>query len=112
MDAPAAARPARRECRICWYVYDPALGDPVWQVEPGTPFEALPAHWSCPNCAGLREVRNLFFSSDDEIMTHHFPVYAPFIVVGGDPDRGRDRPVADLFARLRGTVRSIPFGTF
>lgn len=68
--------------------------------------------WSCPNCAGLREVRNLFFSSDDEIMTHHFPVYAPFIVVGGDPDRGRDRPVADLFARLRGTVRSIPFGTF
>ena len=26
-------------------------GDPVWQVEPGTPFEALPPHWSCPNCA-------------------------------------------------------------
>ncbi len=41
----------RRECGVCWYVYDPALGDPEWQVEPGTPFEALPVHWSCPNCA-------------------------------------------------------------
>ena len=29
----------------------PGAGDPVWQVAPGTPFEALPPHWSCPNCA-------------------------------------------------------------
>jgi [NiFe] hydrogenase assembly HybE family chaperone len=28
---------ARLECRICWYVYDPAAGDPVYQIEPGTP---------------------------------------------------------------------------
>ena len=41
----------RRECRICWYVYDPATGDPQWQIEPGTRFEDLPAHWSCPHCA-------------------------------------------------------------
>jgi rubredoxin len=41
---------ARRECKICWHVYDPALGDPVWQIPPGTPFDALPSHWSCPNC--------------------------------------------------------------
>jgi rubredoxin len=31
-------------------VYDPAEGDPVWQVPPGTPFSALPAHWRCPQC--------------------------------------------------------------
>jgi rubredoxin len=31
-------------------VYDPAAGDPVWQIAPGTPFAALPAHWRCPNC--------------------------------------------------------------
>ena len=47
----AAVAAGRRECRICWYVYDPDAGDPVWQVAPGTPFAALPPHWTCPNCA-------------------------------------------------------------
>ncbi len=54
---------ARMECRICWYVYDPAVGDPVWQIEPGTPFAALPAHWSCPNCEAERDK---FLVLDDE----------------------------------------------
>ena len=40
----------RMECGICWQVYDPALGDAVWQIEPGTPFSKLPEHWTCPNC--------------------------------------------------------------
>ena len=44
-------RDTRLECKICWTVYDPALGDEVWQILPGTPFTELPAHWSCPNCA-------------------------------------------------------------
>ena len=39
------------ECKVCWHVYDPALGDDVWQIPPGTPFPDLPPHWSCPNCA-------------------------------------------------------------
>lgn len=43
------------ECKVCWYVYDPAAGDPVWQIERGTPFHALPAHWACPNCSGDKE---------------------------------------------------------
>ncbi len=30
----------RLECRICWHVYDPALGDDYWQIPPGTPFSA------------------------------------------------------------------------
>ncbi len=47
----AALRPETRlECKICWWVYDPALGDPQWQIAPGTPFADLPAHWRCPNC--------------------------------------------------------------
>ena len=45
----------RLECKICWWVYDPALGDPVWQVEPGTAFSDLPAHWRCPVCDGEAE---------------------------------------------------------
>jgi rubredoxin len=51
------ARPGteRRECGICWTVYDPADGDPVAQVPPGTPFEALPETWTCPQCGVGKE---------------------------------------------------------
>jgi rubredoxin len=38
------------ECRICWYLYDPAAGDPDQQVPPGTPFLELPDYWRCPQC--------------------------------------------------------------
>lgn len=40
----------RLECRICWHVYDPALGDAIEQIPPGTPFSMLPPHWRCPQC--------------------------------------------------------------
>lgn len=40
----------RYECGICWAVYDPQEGDPVAQIPAGTPFEALPPSWCCPNC--------------------------------------------------------------
>ncbi|HET9822571.1 MAG TPA: rubredoxin [Burkholderiaceae bacterium] len=43
---------ARLECKICWYVYDPAQGDPQGQVPPGTEFAQLPWHWACPQCDG------------------------------------------------------------
>lgn len=64
-EAPAPAAPigplgplgptTRFECRICWTVYDPAEGDPVWQVPPGTPFADLPPHWTCPQCCATRD---------------------------------------------------------
>ena len=43
------------ECRICWYLYDPAQGDDVWQIAPGTPFADLPPHWSCPGCSATKD---------------------------------------------------------
>ena len=43
------------ECGVCWQVYDPAQGDDVQQIPPGTPFEELPADWRCPRCDGPRE---------------------------------------------------------
>ncbi len=46
---------ARLECKICWHVYDPAEGDEVRQIPAGTPFAALPAQWSCPNCDGGKD---------------------------------------------------------
>ncbi|MET0050323.1 MAG: rubredoxin [Candidatus Thiodiazotropha sp.] len=45
----------RLECKICWHVYDPAEGDDYWHIPPGTPFSALPPHWSCPVCDGNKE---------------------------------------------------------
>ena len=54
-DAGRLADDARLECKICWYVYDPAVGDAVWQIAPGTPFAALPDHWRCPECDGDRD---------------------------------------------------------
>ena len=58
-----AGAATRFECKICWHVYDPAAGDPVWQVTPGTPFSALPEHWTCPNCANTKDG---FLTVDDE----------------------------------------------
>lgn len=46
---------SRLECKICWWVYDPAEGDSQWQIPPGTPFAELPTHWRCPNCDGDAE---------------------------------------------------------
>ena len=42
------------ECGVCWQVYDPAAGDEIAQVPPGTDFADLPGHWCCPNCEAPR----------------------------------------------------------
>ena len=49
---------ARLECRICWHVYDPAEGDPVWQAghlgwAMQVPWETVPAQSSPPVGATL-----------------------------------------------------------
>jgi rubredoxin len=36
-------------------VYDPAEGDPTWQIPPGVAFQDLPAHWRCPQCDGAAD---------------------------------------------------------
>jgi rubredoxin len=54
-DDSRIADDTRLECKICWYVYDPAVGDSVWQIPPGTPFSRLPDHWKCPECDGPRQ---------------------------------------------------------
>ncbi|MEM6775213.1 MAG: [NiFe]-hydrogenase assembly chaperone HybE [Pseudomonadota bacterium] len=43
------------ECGVCWFVYDPREGDPIWQIPAGTSFSDLPAHWRCPHCDTPRE---------------------------------------------------------
>ncbi len=38
-------------CMPCGYVYDPELGDPESNIEPGTAFADLPDDWLCPVCS-------------------------------------------------------------
>ncbi len=40
-------------CETCWFIYDPARGDPEHGIEPGTPFESIPQEWRCPDCGCL-----------------------------------------------------------
>ena len=54
-DASKLPPDTRLECKICWYVYDPALGDDVWQIQPCTAFGQLPNHWNCPTCGAQKQ---------------------------------------------------------
>ncbi|HEX2721083.1 MAG TPA: rubredoxin [Candidatus Deferrimicrobium sp.] len=37
-------------CANCGYIYDPAAGDPMNGIPPGTAFGDLPPGWVCPMC--------------------------------------------------------------
>lgn len=63
MSVDTAGDTTRFECKVCWYVYDPRLGDDVWQIPPGTSFATLPEHWSCPNCSTTKDQ---FLGLDDD----------------------------------------------
>jgi rubredoxin len=41
-------------CKTCGYTYDPTIGDPDSGIEPGTPFEAIPDDWVCPQCGAKK----------------------------------------------------------
>lgn len=43
------------ECKVCGYIYDPAVGDPDSGIAPGTPFEKLPDNWVCPICKASKD---------------------------------------------------------
>ena len=42
-------------CDICDWVYDPAVGAPDQDIEPGTPFEDLPDDFECPECGAGKD---------------------------------------------------------
>lgn len=53
--ASPAGKAVRYTCTVCGYLYDPEKGDPDGKVPPGTPFEALPADWTCPVCGAGKD---------------------------------------------------------
>ena len=42
-------------CDICGYIYDPEIGDPDSEIDPGTSFAELPDDWVCPICGASKE---------------------------------------------------------
>ncbi|HEX3934926.1 MAG TPA: rubredoxin, partial [Puia sp.] len=48
--ARSSAEPEGYHCLHCLTVYNKEYGDPARGIAPGTPFEALPVHWTCPVC--------------------------------------------------------------
>jgi len=42
-------------CTVCGWVYDPQIGDPDCEIEPGISFEDLPDDWICPICGAGKD---------------------------------------------------------
>ena len=49
-EPPVEERSRTWSCTTCGNEYDPAYGDPLEEVAPGTAFAALPPRWRCPVC--------------------------------------------------------------
>ncbi|MED2879789.1 rubredoxin [Bacillus thuringiensis] len=49
-------------CLPCGYIYNPEVGDPDEDIEPGTSLEDLPEDWVCPVCG---EDKNHFAPLDE-----------------------------------------------
>lgn len=52
--APPAAQDNSGEsmiCTVCQWVYDPAVGEPMQGIEPGTTWSDVPESFLCPGCA-------------------------------------------------------------
>ena len=66
LDAQRAKRIAasgRMQCKVCWYIYDPAEGCPEENILPGTPFRDLPDEFVCPDCG---HPKSAFIPADED----------------------------------------------
>jgi butyryl-CoA dehydrogenase len=43
-------------CNGCGYEYDPGMGDPEGEINPGTLFENIPEEWTCPACCEEKDM--------------------------------------------------------
>lgn len=93
------------ECGVCWWVYDPAVGDDIWQIPAGTAFSDLPEHWRCPKCDAAQHqfmvLKKRRQANDDEL--HHKE--AGSLV---DPLAGVLQQITDAYKRVDKTMRSLP----
>ncbi|NPE60998.1 anaerobic nitric oxide reductase flavorubredoxin [Dickeya dadantii] len=48
----------RMQCSVCQWIYDPAIGEPMQDVTPGTPWSDVPDSFLCPECGLGKDVFN------------------------------------------------------
>ncbi|HFP0928307.1 TPA: anaerobic nitric oxide reductase flavorubredoxin [Escherichia coli] len=46
----------RMQCSVCQWIYDPAKGEPMQDVAPGTPWNEVPDNFLCPECSLGKDV--------------------------------------------------------
>lgn len=46
----------KMQCSVCQWIYDPALGEPLQDVAPGTPWSDVPDNFLCPECSLGKDV--------------------------------------------------------
>jgi len=90
----------RLECKICWHVYDPAIGCEVSQTPPGTAFVDLPGDWRCPVCDGARDQFMVLDGGENPV--------AP--AAPASADQRLDEILKELPARLEAAFREIHSG--
>jgi len=50
------------KCDVCGYIYDPKIGIPDMDIQPGVSFDDIPSDWECPLCGVGKEE----FSVDED----------------------------------------------
>jgi rubredoxin len=55
----SAKKMSKYICTVCGYIYDPAEGDDISGIPPGTAFEDLPSNWVCPVCGATKDLFEL-----------------------------------------------------
>jgi anaerobic nitric oxide reductase flavorubredoxin len=54
--ATCAADKRVMQCSVCQWLYDPAIGEPMQDVAPGTPWSQVPDTFLCPECGLGKDV--------------------------------------------------------
>lgn len=92
------------ECGVCWWVYDPSVGDDIWQIPAGTAFSDLPDHWRCPKCDAAQHqfmvLKKHRPANDSKLNQEEGPA--------ADPLASVLQQIIDAYQRVDKTMRSLP----
>lgn len=104
-DADRLPDGARLECGVCWWVYDPKIGDDVWQIPAGTAFADLPGHWRCPHCDAPQHQFMVCDAGGDAPAARH---EAPAVPEGKRRIVERTAAIEAAYRNVENRIRALP----